>query len=160
MVWISNGILNPKAQLFKIQTNGCHYAKNHLKSGQKCLDFEWSGFQMVGTIAKAKAWLFKNRTIWNPTFKNPVFQMFPDFRSPTVLNFIIFFLTIRLIVQRQTWRGCSDCSVCLSAARSQSAGGPSPVSDSLMPASSFTRFVISEMSVSTWKLCKSFKQSI
>lgn len=32
-----------------------------------------------------------------------------------------------------TCRGCSLCRVCLSAARSQSAGGARPVSDSLMP---------------------------
>ena len=36
-------------------TNGCHFVKNHLKSGPKCLDFEWSGFQMVWTIAITKA---------------------------------------------------------------------------------------------------------
>ena len=39
--------------------------KNHLKYGQKCSDFEWSSFQMVGTnligtIAIAKA----NPTLW------------------------------------------------------------------------------------------------
>ena len=28
---------------------------SRLKSGQKCPDFEWSGFQMVGTIAMALA---------------------------------------------------------------------------------------------------------
>lgn len=33
-----------------------------------------------------------------------------------------------------TCRGCSLCRVCLSAAKSQSAGGARPVSDSLMPA--------------------------
>ena len=40
-------------------------AENHLESGQKCPDFEWSGFQMVGTIAIAiaKALQFKNWTI-------------------------------------------------------------------------------------------------
>ena len=27
--------------------------RNHLKSGQKCLDFEWPGFGMVGNIAMA-----------------------------------------------------------------------------------------------------------
>ena len=32
-----------------------HFVKNHLKSGQKCPHFEWSGFQMVGTIAIAIA---------------------------------------------------------------------------------------------------------
>ena len=60
---------------------------NHLKSGHKCLVFKWSSFQMVGTIAIAKAQPFENRTIWNLTFKKSWFQMFPDlkwldFRSP------------------------------------------------------------------------------
>ena len=54
MVWISNRIWKPEAQLFEIQTNGRHFVKNHLKSGQKRQDFEWSGFQMVGTIAIAQ----------------------------------------------------------------------------------------------------------
>ena len=31
------------SQLFEIWTNGCHFVKNHLKYGQKCLDFEWCG---------------------------------------------------------------------------------------------------------------------
>ena len=65
MVWILNGILNLEAQPFEIQTNGRHFVKNHLKSGQKHPDFEWSGFLMVGTIAIAiaKARPFENRTI-------------------------------------------------------------------------------------------------
>ena len=32
-----------------------------------------------------------------------------------------------------TCNGCSDCKVCLSAAKSHMAGGASPVSDSLIP---------------------------
>ena len=48
MVWILNGIQNPEAQPFEIQTNDCHLVQNHLKSGQKGLDIKWSGFQMVG----------------------------------------------------------------------------------------------------------------
>ena len=55
MVRILNGIQNPEAQPFEIWTNGCHFVKKHLKCGQKCLDFEWSSFQMVGTIAIAMA---------------------------------------------------------------------------------------------------------
>ena len=37
---------------------------------------------MFGTIAIAiaKAQLFENWTIWNPTFKSYGFQMFPDFK--------------------------------------------------------------------------------
>lgn len=38
-----------------------------------------------------------------------------------------------LFLYLATCRGCSLCRVCLSAARSQSAGGARPVSDSLMP---------------------------
>merc|ERR1719347_1664854 len=54
-----------------------------------------------------------------------------------------------ILVQRATWSGCSDWRLCLSAARSHSAGGARPVSDSFMPANSFTRLAMSEMSVST-----------
>merc|ERR1719288_491397 len=56
---------------------------------------------------------------------------------------------LMILVHLATWSGCSDCSVCLSAARSHSAGGARPVSDSLMPASSLTRLEMSVMSVST-----------
>ena len=35
-----------------------------------------------------------------------------------------------ILVHLATCKGCSDCKVCLSAAKSHSAGGPSPVSDS------------------------------
>ena len=35
----------------EIRSNGRHFAKSQLKSGQKCTDFEWSGFWEVGTIA-------------------------------------------------------------------------------------------------------------
>ena len=55
---------------------------NHLQSGQKRTDFEWSSFQMVGTIAIAKARTFENRTIWNLTFKKSRFQMV-KFQIPT-----------------------------------------------------------------------------
>ena len=51
IVQISNGIWNREAQPFEIWTNGHHFVVNHLKSGPKSLDFQWSGFQMVGTIA-------------------------------------------------------------------------------------------------------------
>ena len=40
MVWIWNGIWNPGAQPFEIQTNSCHFVKNHLKSGRKKQDFK------------------------------------------------------------------------------------------------------------------------
>lgn len=54
-----------------------------------------------------------------------------------------------ILVQRATCNGCSFCKVCLSAARSHSAGAASPVSDSLIPVSSFTRFMMVGMSSST-----------
>ena len=44
-----------EAQPFKIKTNDHHFVQNHLKSGQKCPDFERSGFRMVETIAIAIA---------------------------------------------------------------------------------------------------------
>ena len=43
----------------EIWTNGSHFVESYLKSGQKCPDFEWSGFIMVGTIAIAKAGPFE-----------------------------------------------------------------------------------------------------
>ena len=51
---------------------------NHLKSGQKCPDFEWSGFCMVGTIAIAiaKARTFKTRPFEVQPSKSPDFRCF------------------------------------------------------------------------------------
>ena len=43
IVRILIGILCLEAQEFGIWTNGSHVVKNHLKSGQKSLDFEWLG---------------------------------------------------------------------------------------------------------------------
>ena len=34
MVWLLNGIWSTKAQPYEIQTNGRHFVKNYLKSGQ------------------------------------------------------------------------------------------------------------------------------
>ena len=48
-----------------------------------------------------------------------------------------------------TCSGCSLWRVCLSAARSHRAGAAKPVSDSLMPVSSFTRLLTAVMSSST-----------
>ena len=42
------------------------FFKNHLKSRQKCPDFEQSGFQMVGAIAKAGS--FEIRPSQSPNF--------------------------------------------------------------------------------------------
>ena len=75
MVWISNGIWNPEAQAFEIRTNGRHFVKNHLKSGQKCPDFEW-------LIAKARPFKADHLKIW-PS-KSPDFKGL-DFRSPLYL---------------------------------------------------------------------------
>ena len=65
-----------EAQLFEIRTSGCHFVKNHLKSGQKCPDFKWSGFLMVGTKANH--------------LKTAPFEILPskipDFRSPLYLE--------------------------------------------------------------------------
>ena len=46
-------------------TDPAHSIKKHLKSRQKCCEFEWSGFQIVGTIAidKVKARQVVNWTI-------------------------------------------------------------------------------------------------
>ena len=48
--WVANGPefewdLKSGAHTYEIGTNGCHFGKNHLKSRQKCLDFEWLGLQ-------------------------------------------------------------------------------------------------------------------
>lgn len=56
---------------------------------------------------------------------------------------------LMIFVQRATCKGCSFCKVCLSAARSHSAGGARPVSDSLMPVSSLTRLMMVWISSST-----------
>ena len=57
-VGLANGLdfgWDLEAQPFEIRTNGWHFVKNHLKSGQKRPGSEWSGFQMVLTIAIAIA---------------------------------------------------------------------------------------------------------
>ena len=43
--------------------------KTHTKPDQKCPDYEWSSFQMAGTIAIDIAQLVENWTILNPIFK-------------------------------------------------------------------------------------------
>ena len=60
--------------VFKWLDHGYSYSPNHLKTRlftiqklfeiqQKCVDFEWSSFQIVETITIAKAWPFENQ-IW------------------------------------------------------------------------------------------------
>ena len=93
MVWILNGIWNQEAQPFEFQTNGRHFVKNHLKSGQKV------HFWMVGP------------TIWKPDhLKSDLqkvqiwyvsgFQM-DRFQIPTVVAHkchMVYFLIIVLIL--------------------------------------------------------------
>lgn len=55
---------------------------------------------------------------------------------------------LMILVHRATWSGCSFCSVCLSAAKSQRAGAARPVSLSLMPVSSLTCLIAFWMSSS------------
>ena len=55
-----------------------------------------------------------------------------------------------ILVQRATCRGCSSCRACLSETRSHREGWASPMSDSLMPATSITRWLISFRSVSSF----------
>ena len=65
---------------------------NYLISEQKCLDFELSGYHIVGT----KAWPCENGTIKNLILKKSRFQMFPDlewldFQIPTVTSETVTF---------------------------------------------------------------------
>lgn len=53
-----------------------------------------------------------------------------------------------ILVHLATWRGCSFCRVCLSAAKSHNAGGAKPVSLSLIPVNSFTCLIAFWMSSS------------
>ena len=56
MAWILNGIWNLETHPSEIQTNGPHFAQKPFEiPRQECPDFEWSGFQMVETIAIAIA---------------------------------------------------------------------------------------------------------
>ena len=74
-----NGIWNLEAQLLEIWTNGHHFVKNHLKSGQKWLDLEMSGFQMVGALTIVKPSHSKS------DLKKSVFTMV-RFQIPTILK--------------------------------------------------------------------------
>ena len=105
MVQISNGIWNLEAQPFEICTYGRHFVKNHLKSGQKHLDFEWSSLWMVDTIAIAiaKAPPYETRTICNRTFKMSGFQMFQDFKKLDFLIPTVYFIRIRISVLQQSF---------------------------------------------------------
>ena len=67
MVQILNGIWKPEAQPFEIRTNGCHCVQNHLRSIQKCLDFEcWMAKTGPFEIWPSKIPDFKCFRIWDP----------------------------------------------------------------------------------------------
>ena len=63
---------------------------------------------------------------------------------------------LMIFVHRATCSGCSFSSVCLSAGRSHRAAGARPVSDSLMPVSSFTFFRIFWISSSTFLIDRAY----
>ena len=65
MVRISNGIWNLEAQSFEKVTNGRHFNKSHLKSGQKHPDFECFGLSNY-------FWPFEYQT--SPVFKSPLYN--------------------------------------------------------------------------------------
>ena len=98
MILILNGILNLERHPFEIQTNSCHFVKKHLKSRQKHLDFEWSSFQMVGTIAVAISWIFKIRLFKIQSSKKSRFWMFLDFELsiPIPQNYVWYWEESRL----------------------------------------------------------------
>ena len=79
--WFENG---PNFEWdLEIPTNGHYFVQNHLKSKQKHPDFEWSSFQMVGTIVIAiviarpfwKQDHFKSdlQKIWTLSIRSPSF---------------------------------------------------------------------------------------
>ena len=82
MDWILKRIWNQEDQPFEIWTYCRHFVKNHLKSGQKCSDFEWSGLPMVGTKAMAilKPDHFKTGQLEIRPSKKSGFQMIPDYK--------------------------------------------------------------------------------
>lgn len=61
--------------------------------------------------------------------------------------FIVYYINKNKILS--TCNGCSFWRVCLSAVKSQNAGGANPVSDSLIPVNSLIRFIILSISSST-----------
>ena len=85
--WVANG-LDFKWDLKSKSTNNWNqnkwppFCQKPFEIQKKRPDFEWLVFWMIGTtaIVIAKAQPFENRTIWNPTFKQSGFQMFPDFK--------------------------------------------------------------------------------
>ena len=74
MVQILNGIWMKSGSLTIWNPDTQPIVKNHFKSKQKYPDFEWSGFQIVGTIAIARP--FENQTIGNLIFKKSIFECF------------------------------------------------------------------------------------
>ena len=83
------GIRNQEAQPFEILTNGSHLVEHHLKPRYKCPGFEWSRFQMVGTLAQAQT--FETGPPIIQPFKKSPFKMV-RFQIPFVFHENDFFL--------------------------------------------------------------------
>ena len=63
MVQISNGIWNPEAQLFEIQTNGRHFVKTFWNLDKNIQILNGPVFEMIGTIALAKPQPFEKGSL-------------------------------------------------------------------------------------------------
>ena len=91
MVLISNGIWNLEAQSYKIQTNGSHFDKNHMKSRQMVTILTKTIWNPDKTSRFKKVqfwnWLgpFENQNISNPIFKISDFKCF-CFLNGQILN--------------------------------------------------------------------------
>ena len=95
----------------KSEQMGGHFVKNHLKSGNKCPDFDWASFQMVGTItiAIAKTRPFEVRPSKNldfncfqisivSRFQMVVFQIYTVFGKFSLISFsALFFIQLVFI---------------------------------------------------------------
>ena len=79
--------LNPETQPFEIRTNGSFSQKPFEIRTKKVRIFELSDFQMVGTIAKAKAGPFENQIQMVRFHMFPVFK-WSDFRSPLYIHWL------------------------------------------------------------------------
>ena len=89
MVWIMNGIWNPEAQPFEIQTDGLHFVINHLKSGQKHPDPEemWNlearTFECQTKVPPFLYFSFENtQGNWLPALRLPEPSSYQTFSSP------------------------------------------------------------------------------
>lgn len=72
-----------------------------------------------------------------------IITTFVDYFCTTCyLQWLFTWRKISILFVDYSWRKSRLCSACLSAAKSHNAGGARPVSDSLIPDNSFTRFNI------------------